>query len=38
MLVKEIQEKYPLHYHVWNNEHQELERILKDESKVGFSY
>lgn len=30
MLVKEIEEKFPLHYLVWQNEHQELEKILKD--------
>lgn len=34
MLVKDIQKKYPLHYHVWNNNHEELEKILKeDENK-----
>lgn len=33
MLVKEIKEKYPLHLGVWNNDHKELEGILK-ENKV----
>jgi hypothetical protein len=33
MLVSEIKESFPLHYHVWNNEFQELETILK-ENKV----
>lgn len=34
MLVKEIQEIYPLHYLVWNNDFQDLEKLLKDENKV----
>lgn len=34
MLVKEIQQKYPIHYLVWNNEFQDLEKLLKDENKV----
>lgn len=33
MLVKEIQEKFPIHYLVWKNEFQELEKLLK-ENKV----
>lgn len=33
MLVKEIQEKYPIHYLVWNNDYQDLEKLLK-ENKV----
>lgn len=33
MLVREIKEKFPLHYLIWNNEYQELEKILK-ENKV----
>lgn len=35
MLVKEIKENYPLHYLVWNNEHQDLEKLLK-ENKVNL--
>lgn len=33
MLVKEIKEKYPIHYLVWNNDFQDLEKLLK-ENKV----
>lgn len=33
MLVKEIKEKYPLHFAVWNSDHKELEEVLK-ENKV----
>jgi hypothetical protein len=33
MLVKEIQEKFPIHYLVWTNEFLELEKLLK-ENKV----
>lgn len=33
MLVKEIKEKFPIHYLVWNNEFQELESFIK-ENKV----
>lgn len=33
MLVKEIKEKFPLHFLVWNNESDELESLLK-ENKV----
>lgn len=33
MLVSEIKEKFPLHYLIWNNEYQELEKELK-ENKV----
>lgn len=33
MLVSEIKEKYPLHYLIWNNDYQELEKELK-ENKV----
>lgn len=35
MLVSEIKEKYPLHYLVWKNDYDELEKILK-ENKVRF--
>lgn len=37
MLVQEIQEQYPVHYLVWNNEYQELERALK-ENKVDYNF
>ncbi|CAG9804204.1 unnamed protein product [Chironomus riparius] len=30
MLVSEIKEKYPLHYLVWRNDYEELEKILKE--------
>lgn len=35
MLVKEIQKQFPIHYYVWNNEHLELEKLLK-EKQVKF--
>jgi len=33
MLLNEIKEKYPIHYLVWNNEADELDKALK-ENKV----
>lgn len=33
MLVKDIKEKFPMHFLVWNNDFQDLEKILK-ENKV----
>lgn len=30
MLVKEIRERFPIHFLVWNNDYQELENFLKE--------